>query len=304
MTAKAADPPDPDIGDDSAVADPAASRDLFYVTYISALLDHHDWLCRVHRTIVGGDGADPDIVGETAYRQTRFAQFLEMVEPHLMPYVEAVRAAHFDSHRLAQKLVAEAEREPVGAARLDVFLTALDRFRQAALRLADHADDLTPAVDPQTRLYTRDYMARRLREQCDLGRRVSQPFCVGLSELDQFEAIESRHGGQVLEPVLHEIARRFVRRVRLYDNVFRYSQSRFGFIFPATRLRDALVVCDRVRQDVAARPVAIPGGEGVEVSLSIGLLEYGLGEHPDDLLKVAEVNLARARNDGRNRVVG
>ncbi len=302
MSSPASEPAEP-RPDAEAQTDPAASRDLFFTALIGALLDHHEWVGRVFRAILGRTGDDPDIVGDTAYRQTRFAQFLETVEPHLMPYVEAARSAHFEAHRLAQALVAEARETPVDAARLDGLLAALDRFRHTALQLADHADDLTPAIDEPTRLYTRDYMAQRLREQCDLGRRASQPFSVGLSELDQYDAIESEHGSQVLDLVLREVARRFVQRVRLYDNVFRYTSARFGFIFPATRLRDALAVCGRVRQDVAADPVTTPAGP-IDVTLSIGLLEYGLGEHPDDLLRVAEVNLARARNDGRNRVIG
>ncbi|CCQ72219.1 diguanylate cyclase domain-containing protein [Magnetospira sp. QH-2] len=278
------------------------SRDLFYTTFLSALLDHQEWIGRVNRAIHLGEGADPDIVGDTSFRQTRFAQFLETVQPHLMPHVEAVRAALFEMHQDAQKLVEHASEGKFSAADYDTWLEAMKKFRTVAARLADHADDLSPSVDEHTRLYTREYMDQRLREQCDLARRASQPFCIGLSELDQYEEIERTHGFPVIKAVLREVARRFISAVRLYDNVFRFDDQKFMFIFPTTRLRDAIMVSERIRADVASQPVETPAGE-ISVTISVGVLEYGFGEVPEDLLKVVDVNLAHARNEGRNRVV-
>ncbi|GAB6052160.1 hypothetical protein JCM17960_09800 [Magnetospira thiophila] len=282
--------------------DEAASVDLFYTAFLSALLDHQEWIGRVNRAIHTGVGEDPDIVGETSFRQTRFAQFLETVQPHLMPHVEAVRAALFDVHQTAQEMVLAAAKGGFVRSDYDHWLAAQDKFRNVAARLADHADDLSPAIDEHTRLYTREYMNQRLREQCDLARRASQPFCIGLSELDQYGDILKKHGFPVVKVVLREVARRFISAVRLYDNVFRFDDERFMFIFPATRLRDAIMVAERIRSDVAKHPVATPVGD-LSVTLSTGVLEYGFGEMPEDLLKVVHVNMTHARNEGRNRVV-
>lgn len=281
----------------------AASRDLFYSTFLAALLDHHEWTSRIHRAILRGACTDPDIMGDTAYRQTRFAQFLDMVQPHLMQQVELVRSAHFQAFHLAQQMVEESIRgRDIDADRYEDLLVAFDRFRHVAARLIEHADDLSPGVDEPTHLFTRDYMDTRLSEQCDLARRASQPFCLGLAELDQFAELEKSHGFQVLNVVLREVARRVLATVRRYDNVFRFENNQISFIFPATRLRDAVMVSERLRANVANEPIETPIGEE-SVTLSIGVLEYGRGELPEDLLKVAAANLAHARNEGRNRVI-
>lgn len=59
-----------------------------------------------------------------------------------------------------------------------------------------------------------------------------------------------------------------------------------------------------IRQAGAASPFDGGGGRAIPVTASAGISEFGKdGKDVDDLLRVADERLYRAKNEGRNRVV-
>ncbi len=71
---------------------------------------------------------------------------------------------------------------------------------------------------------------------------------------------------------------------------------------PGGTVRDAVRMCETIRQDVAALrfPEMDPD---VQITCSFGAGEWRTGETVDDSLKRADVALYAAKSGGRNRVI-
>jgi len=61
-------------------------------------------------------------------------------------------------------------------------------------------------------------------------------------------------------------------------------------------------VCERLRRLVAGRPVRLPSGADLAVTLSTGIALLAGEEEPDKLISRADAALYGAKAGGRNRV--
>ncbi|HVB87617.1 MAG TPA: diguanylate cyclase [Candidatus Dormibacteraeota bacterium] len=120
-------------------------------------------------------------------------------------------------------------------------------------------------------------------------------------DLDHFKSVNDTHGHLCGDEVLHEAARRLLASVRNYDTVGRYGGEEFLVIAPATDGPGTLALAERIRQ--AIDDPAIPTEAGpVHITASCGAAvsdcEHAL--KPDDLLRIADEALYRAKGRGRN----
>lgn len=91
------------------------------------------------------------------------------------------------------------------------------------------------------------------------------------------------------------------------DLAARYGGEEFVLVPPETDLAAACEVAERARQAVAA--LTIPHGHSPaagHISLSIGVatLLPGRTALPENMLKLADRNLYKGKQQGRNRIVG
>ena len=94
--------------------------------------------------------------------------------------------------------------------------------------------------------------------------------------------------------------------VRRTDIVARYGGEEFGLIFPETTGEDAELKLDRVREQVAARPIQLPRfGQSLSLTFSAGIASLpDDGDRVEDLVLRADARLLAAKATGRNRVLG
>jgi diguanylate cyclase (GGDEF)-like protein len=160
--------------------------------------------------------------------------------------------------------------------------------------------------DPLTRLGNRRSLQEDLEVLWARSRRYGRGFAVALCDVDRFKAFNDRYGHQAGDEALRMVAATMAGQVRAGDGVYRYGGEEFVLVLPEQTLESALVAVERVRNAVEQQ--AIPhaaGGPGGVVTLSAGIAAF----HPDrpetveDLLKLADVALYRAKSGGRNRVV-
>ncbi len=85
----------------------------------------------------------------------------------------------------------------------------------------------------------------------------------------------------------------------------RYGGEEFSVVLPRTRLEDALHVAEQIRSHVASKKVVNRRtGEALgQITLSIGVGEYRIGETPAELIHRADEALYMAKKTGRDRVV-
>ena len=158
-------------------------------------------------------------------------------------------------------------------------------------------------VDGLTGLFVRRYFDGRLREELERARRYQTEFSVVLLDVDNFKKLNDTYGHGVGDRVLREVAQVMRRNMRGVDIPARYGGEEFAFILPRTGMLDAHAVAERLRQDISEARIAADD-KVVRVSASLGLSSYpeSGAESADEMVKLADTALYRAKQTGKNRV--
>jgi diguanylate cyclase (GGDEF)-like protein/PAS domain S-box-containing protein len=124
--------------------------------------------------------------------------------------------------------------------------------------------------------------------------------CIALLDIDHFKRVNDTHGHAMGDEVLRIFAALARRIVRANDYVARIGGEEFVILFPSTSVEQALQVCDRLRREISASPLAYGAGP-VWVTVSGGLSQLSKGGL-DDALKTADEALYRAKQSGRDQL--
>ena len=155
--------------------------------------------------------------------------------------------------------------------------------------------------DPLTRLLNRRAFHERLAEECDCFRRYGHPFAVVLVDMDKFRDINDTFGQDAGDTAISWVARLLTEHTRMVDVGFRIGGEEFGLVCRCIDAESARIVAQRVVEVVSeARP---PVSFDLKVTLSAGVAacpEHG--KRPDDVYRVADRALLKAKSEGRNRV--
>ena len=109
--------------------------------------------------------------------------------------------------------------------------------------------------------------------------------------------------------VLKTIAKIIRGQLREYDIAGRYGGEEFSILLPFTKIEEAKMVAERLRQTIESRTIDIskvnPDSETktINVTLSLGIYEMKEDDNDEDLFKKADKALYQAKNTGRNKVV-
>ncbi len=179
------------------------------------------------------------------------------------------------------------------------FLTVLLILRQM-LRIARNLDDARAiaadraARDPLTSLANRASFEERLAK---LFAREA-PGSLLYLDLDDFKAVNDRHGHLIGDIVLAEAARRFSRFSITGTDVFRIGGDEFAVIVSGARGRAGLEDLARDIAQSMAEPIGTASGP-VICGVSIGIAERADLRTPAELIAAADAALYRAKLSGR-----
>ncbi|CAN5528947.1 ligand-binding sensor domain-containing diguanylate cyclase [soil metagenome] len=133
----------------------------------------------------------------------------------------------------------------------------------------------------------------------------TEPTSLVFIDVDHFKGINDRLGHPAGDEVLRSIATTLQACTPATGLIARYGGEEFACLLHGVPLDDAQVIAERMRAEVEARPIPVPGWpEDVQVTISAGVATIA-PESEDDvhhLLRVADLALYRAKDEGRNRV--
>ena len=160
-------------------------------------------------------------------------------------------------------------------------------------------------TDPLTGAANRRQLFLRLEQELSRSLRFGDELSILMIDLDQFKAINDRHGHPVGDGVLRGVALALRRNVRKVDLVSRYGGEEFCVLLPRISRAEAADVAEKLRRAVASGPMtATPAGEPLSCTISIGVAAYGVdATDPAGLIEKADAALYQAKKDGRDRVV-
>lgn len=178
----------------------------------------------------------------------------------------------------------------------------------AALRTKRYHDLLTTKahIDALTGLWDRGYLDEQLSSEVSLLHRNARPLSLLMIDIDHFKPVNDTHGHPFGDRVIQRVARIITRLSRESDTACRYGGEEFCMILRDTTTQGAVVLAERIRQEVAALDLKA-GNDPVPITTSIGVSGSDTFAGPGDvtgqmLLEASDEALYAAKINGRNRV--
>lgn len=170
------------------------------------------------------------------------------------------------------------------------------------LALANHHLENMAMTDVLTGLPNRRHAMDRLEAEWSTAVRFERPLSLVMVDADGFKGINDAFGHEAGDEVLRALGRTLKASFRTYDFVSRLGGDEFLVICPGAALKEATVIAERVRAEVA--DLRVPAGAGEwRGSISVGVASRLESlESPMELLKVADEGVYLAKGQGRNRV--
>jgi len=203
--------------------------------------------------------------------------------------------------------------KPIDAVVLVAKLRAMQRISemQAQLNKANNTLKMMAIKDALTGLYNRRYFDEMLIKELKRSMRTETSLSLILCDIDYFKMYNDHYGHQAGDDCLVKVAQALQKECqRPGDVAARYGGEEFVFILPETGLQGAGIVAESIVASVKA--LSIPHQESSvsdSVTLSCGVASIqpkktdDLIELAHNLIKLADENLYKAKEQGRDRVV-
>ncbi|MEE1921783.1 diguanylate cyclase [Pseudomonas sp. 148P] len=151
--------------------------------------------------------------------------------------------------------------------------------------------------DPMTGLANRRAMASAL-ELLDQSQR---PYAALALDIDFFKRVNDTYGHEAGDVALKQVAAIIASHSRTGDLACRAGGEEFILLLPDTSLAEASAIAERIRATIEAS--AVPGVGSITLSVGVACREAE-ADSASEVLKRADDNLYRAKESGRNRVIG
>jgi diguanylate cyclase (GGDEF)-like protein len=154
---------------------------------------------------------------------------------------------------------------------------------------------LQAATDPLTGLLNRRSFENRVHAQLRLGR----PFALAMGDLDHFKRLNDAHGHGAGDRALRLFARVLRAALRSEDIISRYGGEEFVIVFPDLTAPQAENALRRMQESML---IALADGSVPGFTVSYGVTDTIEGIQLEELTRIADAALFRAKREGRNRV--
>lgn len=158
-------------------------------------------------------------------------------------------------------------------------------------------------TDELTGAYNRRYIMKALYDNSMRAQRSAMPLCIAIIDLDFFKRINDTYGHPAGDEVLKSVTVALSANLRVGDKLGRYGGEEFLLILPGSSEQHSIVVVDRLRTIVAAIDWTAISTD-LRVTLSAGVAQTMRNEAPEEALGRADRALYRAKDAGRNLVLG
>lgn len=158
------------------------------------------------------------------------------------------------------------------------------------------ATTLQAATDPLTGLLNR----RALEDKVHELRRRGVPYALAMADLDHFKQINDTHGHDAGDRALRLFAQTMLRTLRSEDLVCRFGGEEFVLVFPERSIAEAVLALERVRQELI---LALTAGTTPGFTASFGVAASSEVTSSQELVRLADAALLRAKREGRDRIV-
>ncbi|WP_229675636.1 GGDEF domain-containing protein [Saccharibacillus kuerlensis] len=175
-----------------------------------------------------------------------------------------------------------------------MIVTALENATEAT-RIQDMAlhDSLTGIWNRRHFDQSLDLFVKRYEQE---GK--NYPFSLILLDVDRFKVFNDTWGHPEGDLVLKHLAKLLETCVRPGDIPVRFGGEEFAVLLPKTRLEEAEIAAERIRKQLELESPS----RKYTITASFGVAEWSEGFDRQDLIRLADEALYKAKESGRNRV--
>lgn len=175
----------------------------------------------------------------------------------------------------------------------------LKQTRDQLERLAD--------TDGLTGIPNRRYFDQHMTQEWYRALRKQSFLSLLIADIDFFKAFNDHYGHLAGDECLKRIAKTLSENlVRATDMVARYGGEEFVCLLPDTDQNGLYILCEKLHHAVSVLEISHPDSKVADhVTLSLGgaTIVPDSGRNPEELLKIADQNLYKAKKEGRNRFI-
>ena len=125
-----------------------------------------------------------------------------------------------------------------------------------------------------------------------------------MADLDHFKKFNDMYGHAAGDKIISQIGKLFNDKFRGSDIACRYGGEEFLIILPETSLADTVKRADRLREEIKKMEMVFQGQILGAITMSMGAAAYpDNGTRMEELLRVADTALYKAKQEGRDRVI-
>ena len=199
-----------------------------------------------------------------------------------------------------------------GSSLISIMLVALGLLAYDSVRrleAANHKLEEISVKDYLTGVFNRRHFDETLQKEVGRLAREGGVLCVAMVDVDNFKLYNDVYGHLAGDNCLACVAKAMgAVLLRPADEIFRYGGEEFAIVMPQTGREQALGVAERVREAVS--DLRIPHCKSafghVTISIGVAAIDAANAVHRrqacEELIRVADKALYRAKNGGRNKV--
>lgn len=160
--------------------------------------------------------------------------------------------------------------------------------------------------DALTGLANRRHAMEIMETMVTRAHRKGEPLGVIMLDVDFFKKVNDRYGHPVGDMVLKKVAQILQGSAREYDLVARIGGEEFLVLCDNSTIQVAKALAERIRSSVECCYIEHEAGQPLSVTVSLGIYsalpsQADIANNGEDLIKVADEALYRAKEGGRNR---
>lgn len=173
-------------------------------------------------------------------------------------------------------------------------------------------------TDPLTGIYNRRYMLEFTKREIIRAYRNKSDLSMAILDIDKFKDINDKYGHQIGDDMLVKFVNDLKNiLIRKQDIITRHGGDEFVVVLPDTNKRSAIALMEKLSDYFKGKTYIINKNISINITISVGVsfAKYPSGSQKKGgndiiedslnyLLKTADENLYKAKELGRNRIVG
>jgi diguanylate cyclase (GGDEF)-like protein/PAS domain S-box-containing protein len=158
--------------------------------------------------------------------------------------------------------------------------------------------------DPLTGLYNRRFMEESLHREISRAARRQTQIGIIMGDIDHFKKFNDVYGHAAGDKIISQIGKILKDKFRLSDVACRYGGEEFILVLPDCSPANTFIRADALREEIKKNEMVFQGQMLGAVTMSMGTAAYpDNGTRAEELLRVADTALYKAKQEGRDRVI-